>query len=202
MTIAAVLGCASATNKRRQNDFYETQGRHTVALCKAIKVPNAVWEPCAGTGAISKVLRQRHITVIESDLVVRRKGIREASFFDFSQPLVPAVVTNPPYRHAAKFIRHAEKIGIQFLAVLLKADFMNAGQRYDLVHSVGYPTHVFGLISRPDFTGERCPPMVCSWFVWRLWGATASKYILVDNRKWSTATRSRGRSRRIADSSG
>jgi hypothetical protein len=45
--------------------------------------------------------------------------------------LSKAVVTNPPYRIATKFIRHALSLGVEYLALLLKADFLNAQERHE-----------------------------------------------------------------------
>lgn len=186
MTVADVLGCGTK-KKRRSNphQLFETQAAHTRALLHGFMIPRStpIWEPCAGRGAIADMLRAQHYPVVESDIVKRRPRVLKRSFFDFKQPLARTVITNPPYRHAARFIRHAHILQIKLLILLLKADFMNTAQRFNLALDVGMPTHILGLIKRPDFTGEGSPPMVCSWYVWDEWHANRSVFSLLDNRK-------------------
>jgi hypothetical protein len=150
-------------------------------LLDAITIDGPVWEPCAGKGAISRVLRANGFKVIENDLVAFRK-ITKANFLDATRAKASTIITNPPYKHATRFIEHARYLNVEFLALLLSAHFLNTELRYKLVQSVGYPTHIYGLVKRPDFTGEGSPPMVCSWFVWERWGARSSKFRLLDNR--------------------
>jgi hypothetical protein len=59
MTIAGVLGCASATNVRDKDDFYETPTDATVALCLSEigRIPDKLWDPADGHGKLSNVLK-------------------------------------------------------------------------------------------------------------------------------------------------
>lgn len=170
MTIADLLGCGSEKNEREKDDFYSTPNSCTIALCEAEQtlMPKNIWEPCSGTGAIADVLIHRGHKVIETDLVNR--GREECkSRIDFlmeRKPLATAIITNPPFKLAEDFVRHAGDIGVNYLALLLKADFLHSASRYELFHSFWRPSRIYGLSWRPDFTGQDSPTMNCSWFIW------------------------------------
>jgi hypothetical protein len=166
MTVAEILGCASATNKRLKHDAYQTPDWVVEQLCEVERLPSQIWEPCAGEGQLANVLRQHGSKVIETDLDPRTRSQRRLDFLAARRPLAKAVVTNPPYRIATKFIRHALSLGVEYLALLLKADFLNAQERHQLISEIGYPARIWSLTSRPDFRRQGAPPMNCSWFIW------------------------------------
>jgi hypothetical protein len=166
MTVAEILGCASATNKRNRHDFYETPEWAVEQFCEVEQLPSVIWEPCAGGGQLACVLRRYGSQVIESDLIRRGRNQQRLDFLESEFSLATAIVTNPPYRIATKFIRHALWLGVEYLALLLKADFLNAQERRELVNEIGYPARIWGLTSRPDFRRQGAPPMNCSWFIW------------------------------------
>jgi hypothetical protein len=160
MTISEILGVASATNKRKKHDFYETPDWSVEELCAVEDLPGVVWEPCAGRGAISRVLTRNGLRVIESDLVPRTRGQQRLDFLKLAQPLATAAVTNPLYKIATKIIRHARQIGVTYLALL------RAGQTKRRLRSQGrplrrcpaavvVPPHVFRLQKRVRFASWR-----------------------------------------------
>ena len=126
-----------------------------------------IWEPCSGEGDIANVLL-KHARVVESDITAlsARPHLRQLDFLKATKKLATAIVTNPPYKHATEFIAHAIKLGTGYHAWLLKADFMCAQRRLELVNELGYPARIWGLTERPDFLGQGGPTMNCSWFVW------------------------------------
>ena len=79
-TVAEILGCGSATNKRKRHDFYETPEWAVEQLCEVERLPSVIWEPCAGGGQLARVLRRYGSKVIDSDLI--RRG-RNQQWFDF-----------------------------------------------------------------------------------------------------------------------
>jgi hypothetical protein len=99
---------------RIKGDAYYTPACVTEALLLHIEFPNTVWEPAAGRGDMSAVLRAAGYRVIESDIAWPES-------VDFlSQTALPesvrAIATNPPFDPAPrtsrpplveKFIRHA-----------------------------------------------------------------------------------------------
>lgn len=169
MTVAHVLGCPSETNVRDRDDYFSTPSECTISFYKheGFNIPKKVWEPCSGTGAISEILLQAGHEVIETDLVNRGRAevTDRVDFLMEPVPLAKAIVTNPPFYLAEEFIIRAELIGIEYMALLLKADFLNSSRRYEIFHNVWRPARIFALSWRPDFMGQGSPPMNCSWYV-------------------------------------
>jgi hypothetical protein len=178
-TISEIMGCASTINKRPEHDQYATPTWCTEALARveAEYWPDVVWEPCAGQRDMSKVLI-KYTNVIETDLI-QLHGIHQLDFLKATQKLAAGIVTNPPFKHATEFIRHAIKLGVRYHCWLLKADFMGAQQRLKLVEEFGYPARVWGLTERPDFLGQGGPTMNCSWYIWHGVGRTHAQFKLL-----------------------
>jgi hypothetical protein len=141
----------------------------TEALCACEKLASPCWEPAAGDGAISKVLRSRGIEVVESDIVTGTDFLRHpppSRFID--------IVTNPPYRIANKFvltsIGHIAQTGGK-ACLLLRLAFLE-GLRGGLFQ-VHPPTrvHVFSRrlprMHRVGWEGNKSSSMIAfAWFVW------------------------------------
>jgi hypothetical protein len=180
-TMSEIMGCASATNKRPKNDFYRTPDWAVDWLLKVEgdRVPRKLWEPCAGDGRIQRALVAHGRQVIATDLVPR-KGIEKLDFLKAHRRLANGIVTNPPFRHAEAFIRKAHELRINYVALLLKADFLNSKRRAKLVREIGYPRWVYALAKRPDFLDQNKPTMNCSWFVWDGYGGRSAAFICID----------------------
>ncbi len=169
MTISKILGCPSLTNQRRPHDAYATPSACTEALVRVESKywPKILWEPCAGDGAITRILRRAQFKVVETDLVITGDDfLKTTSVPGGSWPRASAIVTNPPFRHATEFILHAHALGIGYHAWLLRADFLNAKRGLRLVDEIGYPVRVHALVERPDFLGQGAPTMNCAWYCW------------------------------------
>ena len=94
-------------------DCYETPEIAIKSLWIKEDIPNIVWEPCCGPGAIVNFLRGQGITVIASD--IKDYGCPDSSvkdFFEIKKAETPCMVINPPFRTADKFVRHGFNIGI------------------------------------------------------------------------------------------
>jgi hypothetical protein len=87
MTVAEILGCASATNKRLKHDAYQTPDWVVEQLCEVERLPSQIWEPCAGEGQLANVLRQHGSKVIETDLDPRKRSQRRLDFLAARRPL-------------------------------------------------------------------------------------------------------------------
>lgn len=97
----------------RKDDFYATPACCTRALIREAQLPDRCWEPAAGKGDISRELRAAGIHVTASDLRAYRgrdpdiqTGLNFLRFEEAPYGL-RCVVTNPPYRIADAFVRHA-----------------------------------------------------------------------------------------------
>ena len=166
-TIADILGCASYTNAREPGDFYVTPHDCTEALIAAEsdRMPATVWDPCCGAGDISTVLQRHGREVISTDLIHRGYGQSGVDFLSQTTARAPAIVTNPPFKHAEAFLRHAAELGIDYVAFLHKADWLNAADRGIMIETVWCPARCYLLQWRPDFKNQGAPTMNCNWYV-------------------------------------
>jgi hypothetical protein len=89
--------------ERQSHDFYPTPAWVTECLLDTVPLRGIIWEPCAGKGAMAKVIAAAGHQVVATDLVERAAGVFPVvSGVDaLHAPLpagVQAIVTNPPYR--------------------------------------------------------------------------------------------------------
>jgi len=129
-------------NADRGDDFYETPPYATSALCVAEELPHWIWEPSAGNGAIVRVLRDRGHAVVASDIVVREFELHfVADFFSLKKPPVDCttIVSNPPYKDADHFVRHALDL-VPHVHLLLRVAFLESVRRTDVLEHRGLRT--------------------------------------------------------------
>ncbi len=154
-----------AQKARPPEDFFRTPPEATEALLTLIQ-PKVVWEPACGDGAISRVLKRHGIDVASSDLVNRGYGLPDYDFLKTDYLVRPTIITNPPFKHAEAFARHAIGLGAETVALLLKATFWNAAIRFPLFMQHP-PWIVAPLTWRLDFTNQGAPVMDCAWVIWQ-----------------------------------
>lgn len=114
---------------REQDDFYATPAESTEALLGVESLQGDIWEPACGNGAISKVLEAAGHRVASTDLVDRGYGEPRIDFLMEWQPRAPNIVTNPPFKLATKFVRHALQLTTGKVAMLLKVGFLEGIER-------------------------------------------------------------------------
>src|SRR3954447_7018341 len=95
---------------KRGHDLYETPAEATRALLNAAKLPQNLWEPACGPGAIVRVLRGAGHDVLGTDLVDYGSLDQDQGGRDFllehtlpqlaGGATVDAIVTNPPFKLA------------------------------------------------------------------------------------------------------
>lgn len=161
--------------ERKRDDFYATPREAIAVLCEEIVIPDHVWEPCCGDGAIAKYLEEQGHTVESSDLVDRGHGKPRIDFLMEWQSPCKAIVTNPPWNLAGQFAKKAFELRMDFLAMLVKVDFFSAKRNYDLWLK-WQPSHILPLTWRPDFTGGGGSPLNCMWVVWSESDTLQTKY--------------------------
>ena len=160
----------SATNRgtiRNKNDFYETPQNCILNFLQHHPLdPNAViLDPCAGTGAFPKALRQagylNQIDAIDVDEsvydVVDANNRHCEDFLKLEPPYEYDVIfSNPPYSLAEEFIRKAftlvnkEKFEIIYL---LRLNFLESKKRHDFWQEY-MVNDLYVLSNRPSFTGN------------------------------------------------
>src|SRR5262245_37740663 len=89
----------------RGSDCYDTPPEAVRALLEVEHLPNRIWEPCVGRGAIADVLKAAGHEVIGADL---HDCVGYPSGVDFlmeraSRPGIDCIVSNPPYMLAQQF---------------------------------------------------------------------------------------------------
>jgi hypothetical protein len=159
---------------RKPADFYVTPAWCTEAVLPHLR-KGVVWEPAAGDGAMLRVLQTQFWT-IGSDLSPADQGIHELDFL-CPEAVLPkrctAIVTNPPYYHAAEFCRQALRLmapaGGQ-VAMLLRIDFDSGKTRRDLFELNPAWAMKIVLLDRIEWfkseSGKGGPSENHAWFVW------------------------------------
>ena len=153
---------------RQKDDFYATPPACVVALLKAEQLlPYRIWEPACGDGAICDVLQSSLMPFIATDIVDRGYIGMEAQedFLLCEKQRAECIITNPPFALAEKFIRHAHKLDIKYMALLLKTSFWHASRRAPLFE-MWQPARIYAMTWRPDFRSLGAPTMDCIWCVW------------------------------------
>jgi hypothetical protein len=162
-------------NANRGLDLYETPPEATEALLHVETLPHVIWEPAAGRGAIVKVLRNAGHAVVSSEIVARDFPLDFID--DFLTLTCPpssceAVLTNPPYKIAADFARHALRL-VPTVCLLMRLAFLESTSRTDILEQSGLrAVHVFRnrlpMMHRDGWTGPRASSAMCfGWFVWQ-----------------------------------
>lgn len=174
---AVIIGGLSSGHPRHDADFYPTPWECTAALMARFgdMLPGPVWEPACGDGAICRHLGRAHIA---TDLHDRGYGEGGVDFLA-SRRACGSIITNPPFKIAEAFIRHARTFDVPF-AMLLKATYWHSARRQALFRETG-PAAVAAMTWRPNFVPDRgsAPPMDCIWTVWSAAPADRCEYVLL-----------------------
>jgi hypothetical protein len=160
----------------RRDDLYETPACATEALIRAEMLPPLIWEPACGRGAIVRVLRAAGYHVRASDLVdygcpEAKAGIDFLMWRGCEADITEAIITNPPFKLAHKFVSHALEL-CPLVIMLLRLSFLESVRRTDILDGAGLArVHVFKnrlpMMHRDGWQGPRASSAVAhAWFVW------------------------------------
>ena len=172
------MSATSRGKKRNARDFYETPEWVTHGLVQSERLFHHLYEPACGTGSILRVLskyaKSSGSDIHEGSVAICKESGLDAEVLDFLSETTPPffgdIVMNPPYKHAAEFVRRALEMTESKMKVcaLLRLNFLGSSRkRLDLVgpHSCLKAVHV--LSKRPSFTGDgRTDACEYAWFVW------------------------------------
>ena len=180
--VANVFRQLGSTNhsdtERQKEDFYATEPLATVLLCEKEKFSPTVWEPCVGMGHIAEVLKQQGYEVVCSDIVDR--GYPKTQIMDFlcAETIGGGgnqndIVTNPPYKLAAQFVKRAldiSAVGVK-VAMFLKIQFLESQERWELfkeypIKTVYVATKRLKCAKDGKFDETESSAMCYAWFVW------------------------------------
>lgn len=116
----------AAKYERRDNDFYATPAWVTECIVRHVRF-SQIWEPACGDGAMQRVFDAHGIKNIGTDLPTDFLTLTAATAWD--------IVTNPPYKLADKFVRHAlsvTKTHKRKVAMVMRNEWDSAKGRRDI----------------------------------------------------------------------
>ncbi|MBY0448108.1 MAG: hypothetical protein K2P95_05400 [Hyphomonadaceae bacterium] len=118
----------------RGDDLYSTPACATESLLRVETLPQTLWEPACGRGAISRVLEASGHTVVSTDLVHYNygEGGRDFLLERAAPPYVECIVTNPPFKLSDQFVRHGLFL-VPKVVVLLRWAYAEGAGRSDLI---------------------------------------------------------------------
>ncbi|RJQ38252.1 MAG: hypothetical protein C4555_05155 [Dehalococcoidia bacterium] len=156
-------------------DPYWTPPEATRALLAVENVPKNVWEPACGAGNIAEVLRGAGHDVLASDIKdYGYPGTHVEDFLASSCSEANAIVTNPPYRLAEAFAKHAIA-EVSYVAFLLRLNFLESTRRLAFFREyppsrVWVSSRRLPMMHRLGWTGPEAPSNHCfAWFIWSNW---------------------------------
>lgn len=176
MRLASGSGDKRHALKARGDDLYQSPPEAVTALLRAENVPEVVWEPACGPGAIARVLRAAGRQVYATDLVDYESPDQDHAGWDFlmetQAPIgVQCIITNPPYKLAGRFVEHGLKLCPKVI-MLLRLAFLESEGRSNILDS-GDLARVYPfrdrlpMMHRDGWQGPKSTNTIAfAWFVW------------------------------------
>lgn len=176
----SIVGCG---NEREPFDNYPTPEIAVTELLKRERFDGSIWECACGSGNIAKLFPDCMASDIREN-VYGEGGIN----FLLEQRMVDNIITNPPFKLAEEFVRHALKCANKKVAMFLKLVFLESESRYHLFQE--YPPKLVYVFSKRltlkkegeqrDMSGM----IAYAWFVWdkSYNGKTNIEWILTDRK--------------------
>ena len=161
---------------REENDFYATHPAAVIPLMEVLgweKGGKFIYEPAAGKGHLSEMLKLYGHNVVSTDLIDRGYCVAGVDFLKPSEyDLLPydAVVMNPPYKFAVEFVEKALTLA-PVVCAFLRITFLESAKRAEFFKK--HPPRVVAVfIERmPSSKDAKFDPKessaVCyAWFIW------------------------------------
>jgi len=173
--MAASPGSVNRASKwRPADDHYNTPRAAIVPFVRAALLPDHIWEPACGEGAISKVLEEHGHTVTSTTLVDRGYGRPSVNFLECRELLAPVIVTNPPFGIIDEFVDHALSLNPDVLAIFARTKFVEGASRYGQIHARRPFSAIYQFIERIKFfAGDIAESEQPGWnteaFAWFVW---------------------------------
>lgn len=175
------VGVKKDDSNRKKNDFYPTPPLATYILCKYVKPPQNVVEPCAGRGNISIELERNGHNVKSYDLNAYEDCLVDIhtglDVLDLIKPEgYDGFVTNPPY-HKDLPRKIAEKAVEEYpyVALFVRLTFLE-GKKRNKLFTKNPPSDIIFLSDRIRFGTELIEPInkhdqlggmiAYAWIVW------------------------------------
>lgn len=176
MTLTHAANPGRHALRDRGADLYETPPEAVRALLAVEEIPSgAVWECACGPGSIVRTLRAAGHEVWATDLVDYGSPDQDQHGIDFlledgSAPYyIGSICTNPPFKLATEFVRHALLLCPR-VYMLLRLAFLESERRTNILEC-GFlqRVHVFRnrlpMMHRANWNGPRASSaMAFAWF--------------------------------------
>jgi hypothetical protein len=170
-------------------DRYDTPPVAVEALLRCERLPELIWEPACGAGNIVAVLRDRNHKVIATDIADRGCPDSRSGIDFLGEPPeinADAIITNPPYQLAEKFVE-AALLRAPLVIMLLRLAFFEGQRRSRILENCGLARiHVFRkrlpMMHREGWTGKRASSAIA--FAWYVWERGYAGPTLIDRISW------------------
>jgi hypothetical protein len=161
------------SHEDRQMDLYETPPCAVRALLEVESLPRVIWEPACGPGSIVRALCNTKHEIYASDIVNYKWGHVTCDFLKLKQPPpnVQCILTNPPYKLAAEFVRQALRLAPK-VVMLLRLAFLESVSRTDILDG-GKLARVYifrnrlPMMHRDGWKGPKASSSIA--FCWMVW---------------------------------
>lgn len=168
-------------------NLHETPYSMTEQFLDMEDFEGSILEPCAGNGAIVKVLSRKYTGVVSYDL---NYGENKKDFLLESREY-SNIITNPPFgKMADLMVLHAKKLYTSKIAMLLRTNYLSGAGRFKLnVYSELSKVYVFTRMSdlRFELRDDGKYPtagIVYAWFVWEKNYLGSPRILWIDNSKY------------------
>lgn len=162
---------SSHSKEDRGLDAYFTPREATLSLLALEAVPNVIWEPAAGNGAIADVLEESGREIICSDIKDYGRGYPVEDYLTTTPRTCDGIVTNPPYKLALPFVQKAV-VESRYVAFLLRTNFLESIGRYRFFKfnppsKIWISSRRLPMMHREGWEGNRSTSNTCyAWFIW------------------------------------
>lgn len=156
---------------RNADDWYQESAGCVDAFLNAEPIEGTVWDPACGGGNIPERCRLRGLEADGSDLRSRGYGAGGVDFLATHRQ-VDNIITNPPFKLAEEFVRHALTMARHKVAIVARLSFLEGQRRRPLFQSTPV-ARVWVHSSRVSMPpgGKDVPPQNGSiaycWIVWQ-----------------------------------
>lgn len=183
------------SNELRELDAYFSPPEAVWSLLEIEKshLPDNIWEPAAGNGAIVNPLRQSGFKVLASDIAdygLEGCGSGINYLTAKQRPEIKGIITNPPYKLAKQFAEKALH-EVPYVALLLRTNFLESMTRMSFFKK--YPpsriwisSRRLPMMHRHGWQGKRAPSNIC--FAWFIWDAASEQERVIDWFDWKSIT--------------
>ena len=170
-TLRTLATSSHGVGERQENDYYATEPKAVELLLEKEKFSHRVLEPSCGEGHMSKVLMKQNYNVSSFDLIDR--GFGEVKDFFEIEKFNGDIITNPPYKMALDFVKHAldvVPVGNK-VAMFLKIQFLEGKVRSEF-YKTNPPKRVYVASGRlncaknGEFEKYKSSAACYAWFVW------------------------------------